>query len=272
MREPILAIADGSAQDATAFAAAAAAAKVAGTDARAVFCAPDPAETLVWIGDGFTASVGASALTSAREAIEEIKHKINTLATQHGLAFSFYAATPDWALSHLVSLADFCVVGRDALKPKAPLSIALGALMHDHHASLLIADDHPNDYHCLAIAWDASIQAGRAVRAARAWLAKAERICILQAPMRIDRDAQPFADPQILAMHIQRWGGPAPEIRSIAAQGEIGASLMQEAESYGAGALIAGAYGHPRVQEMIFGGATRSFSKAERPIALLMSH
>jgi nucleotide-binding universal stress UspA family protein len=38
-----------------------------------------------------------------------------------------------------------------------------------------------------------------------------------------------------------------------------------------AGLLVAGAFGHPRLQEFIFGGTTRSLLNADQP-SLFLSH
>ena len=47
--------------------------------------------------------------------------------------------------------------------------------------------------------------------------------------------------------------------------------LLKAAVDSGANLLVAGAFGHPRLQEFVFGGATRTFFAAAAP-SLFISH
>ena len=47
--------------------------------------------------------------------------------------------------------------------------------------------------------------------------------------------------------------------------------LLAAAKAAGADLLVAGAFGHPRLREFIFGGATRTFLNADSP-SLFLSH
>ena len=47
---------------------------------------------------------------------------------------------------------------------------------------------------------------------------------------------------------------------------------MKAAKGVGANLLVAGAFGHPRLQEFIFGGATRTFLNAADAPSLFLSH
>ena len=48
-------------------------------------------------------------------------------------------------------------------------------------------------------------------------------------------------------------------------------ALLRASKAAGATILVAGAFGHPRLQEFIFGGATRAFLHADSP-SLFLSH
>jgi len=48
-------------------------------------------------------------------------------------------------------------------------------------------------------------------------------------------------------------------------------ALVKAAKAAGADILVSGAYGHPRLQEFIFGGTTRTFLNADAP-SLFLSH
>jgi nucleotide-binding universal stress UspA family protein len=57
----------------------------------------------------------------------------------------------------------------------------------------------------------------------------------------------------------------------LAATGDVGPALLQAAGRAGADILVAGAFGHPRLQEFIFGGTTRTLLNADQP-SLFLSH
>jgi nucleotide-binding universal stress UspA family protein len=53
--------------------------------------------------------------------------------------------------------------------------------------------------------------------------------------------------------------------------GDPAPALLKAATGLAVDILVAGAFGHPRLQEFIFGGATRTMLNAERP-SLFLSH
>jgi nucleotide-binding universal stress UspA family protein len=52
---------------------------------------------------------------------------------------------------------------------------------------------------------------------------------------------------------------------------DAAALLLGAARAVGADVLVAGAFGHPRLQEFIFGGTTRSLLNSDGP-SLFLSH
>ena len=54
--------------------------------------------------------------------------------------------------------------------------------------------------------------------------------------------------------------------------GNEGAALLAAAEAREAGLFGAGAWGHSRVRETVFGGATQSFLQHDRGPSLLLAH
>jgi nucleotide-binding universal stress UspA family protein len=65
--------------------------------------------------------------------------------------------------------------------------------------------------------------------------------------------------------------GVNAEVQEITEPGDAAPALLKAAERAGAEILVAGAFGHPRLQEFIFGGATRTFLNSEHP-SLFLSH
>jgi nucleotide-binding universal stress UspA family protein len=66
--------------------------------------------------------------------------------------------------------------------------------------------------------------------------------------------------------------GLEAEMRPLDRPGpEAAAHILDIAHKEGAGLVVAGAFGHSRLREFIFGGATRAFLQADRP-SLFLAH
>jgi nucleotide-binding universal stress UspA family protein len=117
----------------------------------------------------------------------------------------------------------------------------------------------------VAIAWNASIEAARAVAAALPFLYQAREIHILTAG-----DDERAADTE-LAAYLAWHGivGRARRVRSLAGIG-TGELLLAAARDVGADLLVMGGYGHAPWREMI-GGATRQIIGTSR-LPILLSH
>jgi len=121
-----------------------------------------------------------------------------------------------------------------------------------------------------AIAWDGSAQAGRAVRAALPLLAMAESIHVLQCVTHLDRQA---GDPDIepLNAYLTLHGVGTGVATSVEGEDE-GDALLAAAQARRVGLLVAGAWGHSRLRELVFGGATHSFLRRAEGPSLLLAH
>ncbi|MDI1364472.1 MAG: universal stress protein, partial [bacterium] len=65
--------------------------------------------------------------------------------------------------------------------------------------------------------------------------------------------------------------GVKTTIRTLEGTGDAAGLLLSTAREVGADILVAGAFGHPRLQEFIFGGTTRSLLNTDGP-SLFLSH
>jgi nucleotide-binding universal stress UspA family protein len=121
------------------------------------------------------------------------------------------------------------------------------------------------------VAWDASREATRALSDAAPLIADAATIAIVTVdarPKMFGHGDQPGAN---IAAHLSRRGLPA-DVRNIDGLGRApAAALLEEARTLGADLIVMGAYGHSRLREMVFGGATRDLLRTA-DVPLLMSH
>ncbi len=177
---------------------------------------------------------------------------------------------PALALSREAALADLVILAQAAVD-SAPGREVLGQALLADRAPVLVARGDPERLSgAAAIAWDGSPQAGRAVRAALPLLAMASRIHVLQCVTGLDPRA---GDPDISALNAYlKLHGVGEGEATLVEGADEGAALVAAAQGKGGGILVAGAWGHSRLREFVFGGATRSFLHAADGPSVLLAH
>ena len=91
-------------------------------------------------------------------------------------------------------------------------------------------------------------------------------VVILAAPKASSRS---FDASRLQAYYAAR--GIASDLDVVPDSGDAGPLLLHAAQKAGANLIVAGAFGHPRLQEFIFGGTTRTLLAADQP-SLFLSH
>jgi nucleotide-binding universal stress UspA family protein len=121
--------------------------------------------------------------------------------------------------------------------------------------------------HKATIAWNGSVEAARAIKAALPLLRKAEKVTVLDGEDKSDaggrRPPLPlrgWLERQHLPMHWQ----------SIDAAQQDGKAIHEQAKAMEADLLVMGAWGHSRMSEWILGGVTR-FMLQHSDIPLLLA-
>lgn len=121
------------------------------------------------------------------------------------------------------------------------------------------------------IAWDASVEASKAVRDAIALMQAAEEVhavLIDPVPSFEGHGPEPGAD---LATYLGRHG-IAATIHRLPREGkETGSMLRRTAGDLAIDLIVMGGFGHSRLRQRIFGGTTTSMMK-EVPVPVLMAH
>lgn len=169
-------------------------------------------------------------------------------------------------------LADIVVVGHSSASLGGVVAGPFGEALMEAKAPVLVArGETPAAGRPAAVAWDGSLQAARAVRAAIPLLREASKVAILQDPDELDVSAGARGDPARLERYL-RTRGVATD-RTIEARGRhVGQALLQAAGDFDAAMLVAGAYGHSRLGEALFGGATRAMLSPKTGPHLVLSH
>jgi len=259
----------GGESDKAAVEAAAMLAEPFGAELASVYVPPDVADVMPWMGEGLMGGVQTTALESLREAAANGEKRAQaameacTYPKRRFLALQ----SPVWAgLSAEGRLSDVVVFNNDAARGRGPLAESFQQIMADEQRPVLVARAGFHMGGTVAVAWDGGKEASRAARLALPLLEKAERVVILAAPKSASRNFEPS---RLQGYYAAR--GVAAELDILTDGGEVAPALLAGAKRAGAHMLVAGAFGHPRLQEFIFGGTTRSLLNAEQP-SLFLSH
>ncbi|HEX7817604.1 universal stress protein [Dyella sp.] len=178
------------------------------------------------------------------------------------------------ALAHRSCLADLTI----STLPSLNTGYSLGfdyltqVLLSGASPMLLIpADSVPvPDYRHIIVAWNGSLEAVRALRAALPFLRRATVVTV------VDGSTEPLPGLSPARLPLREWlkreGVDALIIRTVEMSREtIGPTLLDAAVDAHADLLVMGAWGHSRFSEWILGGSTRYIlQRATLPV--LMAH
>ncbi len=281
----ILVLASGEAGDMTALAFAA---HLAGQHDGVVEVVPvfsDSAADMIALGMALGASLSPEAVGELAAAERELQDRVSNAARQAAqeadvvfgagdgaprLSVLTRGLRPALALARQTALADLVVLAQAGLRSGSGRELLGQALLGDRAPVLVARGDPERLSGAAAIAWDGSPQAGRAVRAALPLLAMASSIHVLQCVNSLDpRNADPDIDLLNAYLKLHGVGTGVPTHVEGADEGE---ALIAAAEGLQAGLFVAGAWGHSRLRETVFGGATRSFLRREDGPSLLLAH
>jgi nucleotide-binding universal stress UspA family protein len=250
-------------------AAAAALAEPFGAEMACVHAPPDVADLIPWMGDGFMGGVQASAVDAIRDAASEGAKSAQAAVNASPYAHKSFRTLPSpvWAALALQGrLSDVVVFDDAAAKGKGPLAEVFQQIVADEQRPTLVARAGFAVGGVVAVAWDGGKEASRAVRTAIPLLERASKVVILSAPAAAPRQFEPTSLQDYLGAR-----GLKAEVQALEGSGDAAPRLLKAAEAAGANLLVAGAFGHPRLQEFVFGGATRVFLNAAAP-SMFISH
>jgi nucleotide-binding universal stress UspA family protein len=264
----IMAPLSGGQGDKAAVAAGAMLAQPFGAELACVYTPADVADVMPWMGEGFLGGVQTTALESLKEAAqagEKNARKALDACTYKKKQF-ISLTTPVWAgLSAESRLSDVVVFTAEPARGRGPLAEAFQQMLADEQRPVLIAREGLK-LGAVAVAWDGGKEASRAARLAMPLLEKAKSVTILAAPKASSRSFDPA---RLQAYYAAR--GVKAALTVLPDGGDAAPALLYAAKEAQADILVAGAFGHPRLQEFIFGGTTRTLLNSDQP-SLFLSH
>lgn len=120
------------------------------------------------------------------------------------------------------------------------------------------------------VAWKDGREARLALAGALPLLARSERVVLLAIRSDEDRD-EAEAELAEVARHLARHEIIAETVVTPPGPAAAGAQILAEAAAREAGLIVAGGYGHARLQEWALGGVTRDLL-GESPVCLCLAH
>lgn len=218
-----------------------------------------------------------SAREEAKRTADAATARFEALAAREGLsreirvAEALMGGVPDSVVAQ-ARLTDLVVVGQDDPdKPEPMREPLIEAVLFQGAAPVLIVPYIAGPTlatNKVMIAWDGSPTAARAVRMALPVLRLAGSISVVMIGAAVELPGEPGAD---LAVWLARHGLKV-DLETLPAPGtSIADAILNHASDRGFDLVVMGAYGHSRLREFLFGGATRDILE-RMTVPVLMAH
>ena len=122
----------------------------------------------------------------------------------------------------------------------------------------------------ILVAWDGGRESTRAAFEALPLLAQANAVRLVSITGALRERAPQFTPADDLAATLSRHGAKVEALSIRSERPTVADELAAQALDFGAGLIVMGCYGHSRLREFVFGGATRHMLR-RMPTPLLMA-
>lgn len=246
---------------------------------------PDPAQAVPLVGEAMSGAMVDEMMQVAeregKQRAEACRALFEETCTRHGVPVAVEppglgemsaeyrqeTGAEDEVVATQGRVADLIVLGRGNTESEASAMVTLHtALMESGRPVLMAPATAPAVLgETVAIAWNGSAEAARAVTGAMSLLVKAKTVVLL-----IVNESESGASAGDLVDHLA-WHSVTCQTRHVHAEGSAGAAVLKACDEIGADLLVMGAYTHSRLRQLIIGGVTRHvLDHAKLPV--LLSH
>ena len=226
-------------------------------------------------GEGMSGQMMEEMIASAERAVDADAKAIETLfrevAGANDLAHWLISdGREDEHVAWRGRLADLIVIQRSGPEGSPMRELTLSAALFETGRPVLVL---PPAYlggalgRSIAIAWNGTAQAARAVHGAMAFITRAAEVHVLTCES--TRTKVTAADE--LANYLKRWGVSAQVHAFPPLESNVGAAILAEAVKAGADMVVCGAYSHARLMQAVLGGVTTEMM-ADATLPVLFSH
>lgn len=230
-----------------------------------------------------TAAPGAAALAAefaqqAEEAGEKVEAALRTRLDRLGVPWELRRSDGTLgelrgAIARQCGLVDLVVQSQKSVTEATDMSL-FEAILFDARAPVLLVPEAAGKVSALPktvfVSFLDTPECARAIAGALPFLKRADLVVlasIAEDGASEERRVEPMND---MARHLARHGVTV-EIRELPAWSDPAKGLLEAANVSGAELLVAGAYGHSRLREFLFGGVTRSLIR-NCHLPILMAH
>jgi len=269
----IMAVADGSPATDVTLATAMTVARKLDAHLDVLHVRPDPATMVPAVGEAMSGALVEQMIDSLSQSAEKRAQQARVsfgrcCEGQGETRFEIAAGAAPDIVGIRGRLSDLIVTARPGGDDIPTQSAVLDAALFDTGRPVLIAPAAApaSVADRVAIAWNGSLEATRAVNGGMSLLKAPQQVTILCIG---DDDRRLPAE--TLRDYLQRHGVAATVERHVGEPGPTGRLLVEKSLALGADLLMMGAYGHSRVRELILGGATHHVI-ANGGITVLMDH
>jgi nucleotide-binding universal stress UspA family protein len=232
---------------------------------------PDPRQTSY----GYSAAAALRAAEQGEVDHQRARSRLRVLLEEREPESTWCEVAGDSLVHGFVAeaiYADLLILGGPAAPDEsgvAPGGFVESVLLQSGTPSIVVAWPHRQETlgERILVAWDGSLPAARALRAALPLLRLASRVQVAtwarQAP------TAPYS-----GIDVHAWlhrHGVAARVRVREPSPRVAAELVSLAGEERADLVVMGCYGHSRLREQVFGGVTRS-TLARLPMPVLMAH
>jgi nucleotide-binding universal stress UspA family protein len=215
--------------------------------------------------DAIDATAGAEALVEIEDVARQFQYAVENALEGSGVDWTWlrFYGDPATILIERSRFADVIVMSTEDSFP--PISTVA---LHTRTPILAVLRRDPNfiAQRTALIAWNGSAPAAHAVHGAMPLFETMQPVHVLP----VDNDSEPF--PASLIQQYLAEHDISSDIHWRSSEGaSVAEAILKHAEESGSGLIVAGAFGHNRLRELLLGSVTRELiEKGTRP--LLLSH
>lgn len=231
----------------------------------------DPTSAVPLVGEGMSGGMVEEMMTMAEkqagERAETARTAFDAALSRHGVPLASAPAegpTAQWedivgreeeAVAWRGRLSDLVVMSRPTDGLDAAALLTLNAALMESGKPLLVAPPTPpaSIGRRVAVAWNGSAEAGRAVAFALPLMQRAESVTILT----LTEDTRTVSASGGELAAFLAWHGIKAQVRVVHAGANAGNVLLEQCAVLEADLLVMGAYTHSRLRQLILGGVTR---------------
>jgi len=238
----------------------------------ALHVSADPRDAVVFVGEGMTSTMiegiitaaekeGAERLAHARDLFDRICKELDVPidggAGMFSASFNVMTGREDEVVATRGRLADLIVVGQPTADEETRAPLTLEAALRETGRPVILtpptATGQMAEFLTIAIAWNGSTEASRAVSFAMPYLEAAQRVVIIS----VDEGRPSGPSAGDLAQYLACHGIGAETVSLENGDGRsAGKAILAEAAKVSASMLVMGAYTRSRMRRLIFGGVT----------------